>query len=245
MSNHGLGVDHNFALSSMTLAGIAVGPGTALVDEDVLRLLLLESPTGEKALQVRYDSITGVAIGAGSVIISCRGGRGLVVATKEASSFRGRLLAACRALPEVTRALRALGSRRGARGTRRDPTDKEARFFAPLIAARRSSMEARDATGVIASFDAKALSVEVTATMLEFAAELAAGNPARRRALEAELADATDNLAATLTDLEQLAAVAASDVDNLGRWRAWADSVQRVFEAADRSWVAIEPAVTR
>ena len=245
MTNHAPSRDHNFVLASTTLAGTRLGPGTALVDEDVLRVLLLDSPTGEKALQVRYESIIGVAMSDGSVVISCRDGRGLVVSTTEASFFRGRVLAACRALPEVTRALRALGSRRGARGTRRNPTDKEARFFAPLIAARRTSMDARDAVGVIASFDAKRLAQEISAMILDFAAERSAGHPARRRALEAELGDAADQLSVALNDLDRLAALATGDVDDLGRWRAWAAAVQQVFEAADRSWVAIEPIVSR
>jgi hypothetical protein len=247
MSNQALPRDHvaNFVLASVTLAGAPLGPGTALADEDVLRVLLLDAPTGEKALQMHYDSIIGVAMGDGSVVITCRDGRALVVSTKDASLFRLRVLAACRALPEVTRALRALGSRRGARGTRRSPTDKEARFFAPLIAARRASMETRDAGGVIAAFGARRLAQEIAATILDFAAVKAAGHPARRRALEAELSDATDQLSVALNDLEQLAALAVSDVDDLGRWRAWASAVQHVFEAADRSWVSIEPVLSR
>jgi hypothetical protein len=235
----------NFVLDSVTVAGNRLGPATALVDEDVLRVLLLDAPTGEKTLQVRYESIVGVATGAGSVVITSRDGRDIAASTKDASSFRLRLLAACRALPEVTRALRALGSRRGARGTRRNPTDQEASFFAPLIAARRASMEARDAGGVIAAFGAKRLAQEIAATILAFAVAQAAGHPARRRALEAELGDASDQLTLALTDLEQVAALAISDVDDLGRWRVWAAGVQRVFEAADRSWVAIEQVVSR
>lgn len=244
MSQHAASVA-NFALDTVTVAGKRLGPGTALVDEDVLRVLLLEAPTGEKTLQLRYDAIVGVGIGGGSVVITCRDGREFAASTRDAASFRLRVLAACRALPEVTRALRALGSRRGARGTRRNPTDKEARFFAPLITARRASMEARDAGGVIAAFGARRLAQDITATILDFAAEQGAGNPARRRAFEAELGDASDQLAVALTDLEQAAALAISDVDDLGRWRAWAAGVQRVFEAADRSWMTIEPVVSR
>jgi hypothetical protein len=244
MSHHTASVA-SFVLDSVTVSGKPLGLGTALVDEDVLRVLLLDAATGEKALQVRYDSIVGVAMGDGSVVITTRDGRDLAASTSEASSFRLRVLAACRALPEVTRALRALGSRRGAAGTRRNPSDKEARFFAPLITARRASMESRDAGAVIAAFGAKRLAQEIAATILDFAAAQAAGHPARRRALEAELGDATDQLTAALTDLERTAALAISDVDDLGRWRAWAAGVQRVFEAADRSWVAIEPVVSR
>jgi hypothetical protein len=235
----------NFVLTAVTISGSQVGAGTALVDEDVLRILLLDSRSGEKTLQLRYDTIIGVAMGDGSVVIICRDGKVIAVTTNEASAFRLRVLAACRALPEVTRALRALGSRRGARGTRRNPSDKESRFFAPLITARRASMETRDAGGVIAAFGAKRLASELAATILDFAAELGSGHPARRRALEAELSDAADQLSAALNDLERLAALAVSDVDDLGRWREWAASVQSVFEAADRAWMSIETVVTR
>jgi hypothetical protein len=234
-----------FALASATLGGKPLGPGTALVDEDVLRVLLLDSPTGEKTVQVRYDLIVAVRLGAGSVVVDCRDGRGLVVATEEPAAFRGRLLAACRALPEVTRALRALGSRRGLRGTRRNPSDREGRFFAPFIAARRAAMEARDASAVIASFDARQLARSVAATIMAFTDQQSAGHPARRRALEAELTDAAEELSTALTTLAALAADAAADVDDLARWRSWAAGVQSVFEAADRSWLTIEPVVER
>src|SRR5260370_95222 len=102
----------NFVLDSVTVTGKRLGPGTALVDEDVLRVLLLDALTGEKTLQMRYDAIVGVAMSNGLVVITSRDGRELTASTKDAPTFRLRVLAACRALPEVTRALRALGSRR-------------------------------------------------------------------------------------------------------------------------------------
>lgn len=235
----------SYALTMTALAGRKLGPGTALVDEDMLRVLLTDGPDGEKALQVRYESVLGVGLSDGSVMVSCRDGRALVATTPEAVSFRQALLAACRALPEVTRALRALGSRRALRGVRRSPGDREGRFFGPFIAARRASMEARDAVSVIASFDARELKRAVTASVQAFASELSNGHPARHRATEAQLADGLDPLDAALDRLEALSERAAADVDDLGRWRAWAAGVQEVFEAADRSWVEIEPVVHR
>lgn len=235
----------SFALMAVEWGGTSLGPGTALVDEDVLRILLVESPTGEKALQFRYDFIVGVSMSHGTVVLTARDGRGLEVVTTDAPSFRARLLAACRALPEVTRALRALGSRRGARGARRNPGDKEARFFAPLIRARRAAMDARSAANVVSAFDAARLAKAHADTILLFSEELSAGHPARRRALEAELSDATEQLSQALDALAELAILAASDVDDLVRWRAWATGVQSVFEAADRSWTAVEPIVSR
>jgi hypothetical protein len=232
-----------FAITAAMRGRSTLGPGTALVDEDLFRLLLLGAPSSEKSLQVKYDAIKGVATNGSSITISVQDGRDLTLTTAEATLLRARVLAACRALPEVTRALRALGSRRASRGTRRNPTDKEGRFFSPLIAARRASMDARDATSVVAAFDAKRLTREMTATIVDFAAAGGTGHPARRRALEADLSDVSEQLSVALAELDELGQQALSDVDDLTRWRSWAAAVQRVFEAADRSWAAIEPIV--
>ena len=231
----------SFALVSARLGGKPLGPATALVDEDLLRVLLLDAGAGEKAIQIRYDTIVGVALGDGSVIVSCRDGRDLVAAIDDGSELRQHLLAACRSLPEVTRALRALGSRRGVGGTRRNPGDREARFFGPFISARRASMDARDARTVISAFDPRELTRSLNATITVFARESAAGHAARQRALEAELSDGIEPLEAALARLQELADLAARDVDDLARWRAWAAGVQQVFEAADRAWVTIAP----
>jgi hypothetical protein len=235
----------SFALEKGTLGGRNLGPATALVDEDVLRVLLLDADSGEKAIQIRYESIVGVIPGDGSITVACRDGRDFIAATTEAAAFRQSVLAACRSLPEVTRALRALGSRRGAGGLRRNPGDREGRFFAPFISARRASMDAREARAVIAAFDPRELARSLNATIAVFARERAAGNGARQRALEAELSDGIEQLEAALGRLKELAEQAARDVDDLGRWRAWAAGVQQVFEAADRAWVAIEPTMER
>lgn len=235
----------SFALTAAKFGGKRLGQGTALVDEDVLRLLLLDASGGEKTLQIRYDAIAGVALRDETVVVSCRDDRSLVAATEDAAGFRQALLAACRSLPEVTRALRALGSRRGRGGARRGSSEREGRFFAPFIAARRASMDARDARTVVAAFGPRGLSRALASTITEFASELGAGRPARQRAIEAELSDAVESLEAALATLEERAALAASDVDDLDRWRSWAAGVQDVFEAADRAWVAIEPLMER
>jgi hypothetical protein len=211
----------------------------------MLRLLLVDPGGGEKAVQIRYESIVRVTVGDGVVSLSCRDGRDLTGASEVAADFRQSVLAACRSLPEVTRALRALGSRRGTGGTRRNPGEREARFFAPFISARRASMDAREARGVISAFDPRELTRSLNATITVFARERAAGHPARQRALEAELADGIEQLESALARLQELAMKASSDVDDLIRWRAWAAGVQQVFEAADRAWVTIEPTMER
>ena len=104
-------------------------------------------------------------------------------------------------------------------------------------------MDARDARSVISAFDSRELLRSLSATLTVFARESAGGMPPRQRALEAELADGVEQLEAALDRLGELAADAARDVDDLGRWRSWAAGVQRVFEAADRAWVTIEHAL--
>ncbi len=235
----------SYAVTTITVGRKKLGPATVLVDEDVLRVLLTDAGAGEKALQVRYDSISSVTSSEGSVTVECRDGRTLVAASDDASALRQALLSACRSLPEVTRALRALGSRRGIGGTRRNPGDREGRFFSPFISARRASMDARDARGVIAAFDTKELARSLQATIAVFAREGATGHPARQRALEAELADGVEALEQSLDRLRDLAAQAITDVDDLARWRSWASGVQHVFEAADRAWVSIELTMDR
>ena len=106
-------------------------------------------------------------------------------------------------------------------------------------------MDARDARGVISAFDPRELARSLNATITVFAREGAAGHPARQRALEAELSDGIEQLEFALERLQELADEAARDVDDLGRWRAWAAGVQHVFEAADRAWVEIEPTMAR
>jgi hypothetical protein len=235
----------SFAATCVEFDGVVLGSGTALIDDDILRVLLLDPSAERKSLQVSYDSIAAVTIAGDTVDISCTDGRALRVSSAEADAFRQRLLAACRALPEVTRALRALGSRRGAGGRRRDPTNDEALFFAPLIRARRHSMHARSSAGVIGAFDPLGLESELARAMVDLADRRSAGHPARRRAFESEIIDSAEELTRSLADLADLAANAAMDVDDLGRWRKWASGVQRVFEAADRSWLAIEQIVSR
>lgn len=104
-------------------------------------------------------------------------------------------------------------------------------------------MDARDGKAVISAFDPRELARSLNATITVFAREGAAGHPARQRALEAELSDGIEQLEFALERLQELADEAARNVDDLGRWRAWADGVQQVFEAADKAWVVIEPTI--
>ena len=138
-------------------------------------------------------------------------------------------------LPEVTRGLRALGTLRGGWA------DAHARFFAPLLQARRRLEGDEPMDWKVAGFDAALLAERVRATLAAIAQERFPQRPPHRRALEAGLLDASDPL---LRQLERVAdaARAVHETDDPRRfvaWRSWAGELRLLFIHADRSWSAI------
>lgn len=135
-------------------------------------------------------------------------------------------------LPEVARGLRALGSRDGRFG------DTHARFFTPLLQARRRLEGDEPMDWKVAGFDAAVLEERLRATLATVALEHHGERAPHRRALEARLLDASEPL------LQQLARVAEAarvvhEVDDAQRfvaWRSWAAQVRLLFVHADRSW---------
>lgn len=145
-------------------------------------------------------------------------------------------------LPEFTRALRALGSRRGRRGGRAAGADQQARFFAPLVDARSAAAAANDAAGIVAAFDAAALRAAFRATLDAFARDRYPEYAPARRALEAELFDVAEPLFASLDEVHALQAgkTALEPPDALA---TWSREIQRLFECADRVWVLLDEAL--
>ncbi|MDQ3948878.1 MAG: hypothetical protein M3282_00895, partial [Gemmatimonadota bacterium] len=78
-------------------------------------------------------------------------------------------------LPELTLALRTLGSRRRRRGH----GNEQERFFAPLLEARRAAARAADVEAAVTSFDAARLNTSFDKAIRALAADRAAsGRPA-------------------------------------------------------------------
>jgi hypothetical protein len=145
-------------------------------------------------------------------------------------------------LPELTLALRTLGSRRRRRGEGRE----HERFFAPLLEARRGAARASDVETAVTAFDARRLSAAFDKTLRAIAADHAASaRPASRRALEARLQERIQPLREAVVELGTLAdALLIADGDSRAdAWRQWADQLQRVFACADRCWPAIDAAL--
>ncbi len=140
-------------------------------------------------------------------------------------------------LPELTRGLRhfatpsALGS-------------DHAVYFAPLLAARKSSFEAALWTGRLTAFDAHRLRGSWQEMIGALAASRFPRAGADRRALTAELEDCTAPVLAALDGVERAASHVRTAADDAARslvWEAWVAAVRALFVAADDGWGASVP----
>jgi len=150
-----------------------------------------------------------------------------------------QIIAAALTLPELTRTMHSLGSRRGRPGADHD------RFFGALLHARRQAEGFVEPDSRLAAFDSRRLSEGMSSLLGELASERYPDSAPDRRALEAELLEYAERLFAALDALNDAAArvrESGNDV-RLARWRDWTLTVQRVFEEADRCWVAALPAL--
>lgn len=145
-------------------------------------------------------------------------------------------------LPELTLALRALGSRRRRRGE----GNEQERFFAPLLEARRAAVRAADVEGAVTAFDPARLNTSFDKTIRALAADRAAsGRPAARRALEARLQERLEPLRRALSALGECAdaLLIADESARPDAWRRWADQLRAVFACADACWPGLDAAL--
>ena len=171
-----------------------LGAGSAAVDDDALTIVIRGS-NGERPIKVPLAMLDGAVLSraADELSIALRDGTRITLVSAGSRQLREDLFVQCRALPELTRALRSLGSRRGQSARASSPADQQ-RFFAPLLQARRAAGMAASPSAVIAAFDAAALSTTYSQTLREFSKERIAEAGPARRALEAELSDLAEPL---------------------------------------------------
>ena len=219
-----------------TLRGVPIDAEGAvrLVDDAV------SIQTEQREISTRVDRLDGVVweapvlrLHVGRDVVELSGHLGL-------QPLGGQIIATALALPEFTRTMRGLGTRRGHLGGDHD------RFFSGLLAARRAAEGFVEAESRLAAFDPRRLSQALTTLLGELAAERYPESAPDRRALEAELMEHAERLQAALIALGEAAdAVRASaSAARLARWRAWTWAAQRVFDEADRCWIAVLPALT-
>ncbi len=139
------------------------------------------------------------------------------------------------AIPELTRALHALGSRRGLPGASHDA------WFAPLLSARRTLEGISDPLRQVALLDAPALSSSMTAVIAQLAAIQAPTDAPAQRAIEAMLEEAAEPMFEAIARMAIAAdALRGGALDTrLADWRRWMDAVRGVFVATDESWRVI------
>jgi hypothetical protein len=210
-------------------------PGVLRLFPDTLEVALGE----EDGMVISYDALSGAGWSTGRLTIHGRPGS-LSLESDDGmdQAWVGLTSCACR-LPEFTRGLRALGSRRGG------DHDAQARFFAPLLHARRRLEEEPDPGKRVAAFDAGTLRGRLDQALRTFAAESYPRSAPDRRALQAELLDLAEPLFSRLSALEK-AALRWHDADESRRfdlWREWVSMVGRVFADADRSWARAAPLI--
>lgn len=210
---------------------------TVVVEEDAIVLL---GAREERAARVPLSSIRAVSAEGERVTLTLAGNSTIVLLSDAPDELQNLLLAACRALPELTRGLRGLGSQRRARNSRPTGADEQHRFFATLLDARREAADAPTPGAVVSAFDAQRMRRSLDAALHAFAQARAPENPPARRALEAELSDAAEPFVDALDALDGAARDARSALDDVVRWRAWAETLMAAFEAADRAWMAVD-----
>ena len=141
-------------------------------------------------------------------------------------------------LPELTRALRALGSsRRGG--------SSQLLLFGPLLEARRRAADARSVHARVRAFSAADLNRALERAIERIVADWPDARPPARRALRHELVERVKPYSAALRELDDVAsgAIGADENSQLSAWRVWTRQLVAVFEAADRTWLAIRPVV--
>ncbi len=216
-----------------SVAGVDIGgPATLAVLDDGVELA---SPDGE--IVISPVALEGIAYRNARLTIFL--GRGDVVhadGTPRLAAVAREIATQVCTVPELTRPLRSLGSRRAQLGTEHD------RFFAPLLAARRRGERATDLRARLRAFDAPVIASALDEAIADFAKDRFPRSGPDRRALEAELLEMAVPLRTALDALEVYATRASdsslADDTAFVRWRSWCGAVQEVFERADRCWIA-------
>ncbi|MGZ8377470.1 MAG: M14 family metallopeptidase [Gemmatirosa sp.] len=219
-------------------------PGSAHLDADRLTVTVPEA----RDLVLSVARLDGLRVHDAEIACFVAGGDALELTLQaggDAHAFRAlgaALRARAYALPEVTRALRAYGSRRGSPGSDHD------RFFAALVDPLRAARDHVARGGAepwtaAAHADGAAMATAMHAAMSTLASERFPQHPPERRALEAELHDLVEPVGEALQALTERAVAlhdAADDV-RLLRWREWGASLGEAFARADRAWLAALP----
>lgn len=204
-----------------SLAGAAPGPAKLTLGD------ALSIETHLATFQLPYEALTSCRTD-GALLLLVAGDRGdIELTSREAAGLAAALANRSCTLPELTLAMRALGTRHGG------PAGEHDQFFKPLIQARAAAERARDAPSRMKAFDARALEESLQAMISGIATQRNPKSQPHRRAMEAQLLEFAEPLLAVLRRLEPLE---LGDEDVVAAWCSWSSSVRAVFTEADRFW---------
>ena len=218
-----------------------LGDSIVVVDDHAVVVSIPETGN-EQPLRIPLSTIQSVSSTEEEIELLLRDGTKVFFIANTPPPLRDEILLRCRAIPELTAALRAFGSRRGHKSVRIHAATDQQRFFAPLLDARRQAVAAKTPGAAMAAFDATALTTAFDTALRELAAQRYGENAPARRALEAELIDLAEPLHGALDRLKDAAKKAAASED-LRVWRAWTRQLHATFEAADRVWISMDAAL--
>ncbi|MDX2184867.1 MAG: hypothetical protein SFW08_12900 [Gemmatimonadaceae bacterium] len=209
-------------------------------------LVLLESSfrirVGTGDIVLAYDALDSASVDQGALVLAGRDGAALrVTGLADAEATAQVIAELAETVPEVTRGLRGFASVKASAGSDHDV------YFAPLVAARREAHAAPDAPRRAQAFAAASVGEALTTAADELAQRRfpLESDVADRRALRAEIDEQLLAVRRELSALE-LAADAwrgASPSARLRAWRGWCAQLVRVWEAADRGWLTLLPAL--
>ncbi len=199
--------------------------------------VVIRRDDGVELRAFRAEDVAEVVRAGDRVTVALARGKPVVFAGPHAAELDARIVAACVRLPELTRALRSLGSTRAgsnAAGQRE--------FFSPLLDARRRAEDSVGRADVVAAFDPDRLARGFERYLAEAVGHTADPRPAARRALAAYADDLAAPLREALDDVRRTRVAAAAPPDDacVASWRRWSAALRRLFEAADRCWVALD-----
>jgi hypothetical protein len=192
---------------------------------------------GERSTEITFQSLAGITLHDQTLLLQSVAGKRVELRGGDVARWHSEILDHVCTMREVTRPLRTLGTRRGQPGADHDT------FFAPLLAARRRAEEAGAPEARVKAFDASALTQAMERCIHGFATERHPVQASERRALTETLLETAAPFFAALLLLRESADAAVNPDPALRftSWRAWLDSLDAVFAAADRTWAAMLP----
>ncbi|HEX8724092.1 MAG TPA: hypothetical protein VF737_01730 [Gemmatimonadaceae bacterium] len=201
--------------------------------------LLIEGAGRATVHDVHVDDIVEVVRRGTRIDVARQRESPLALECERAEPLDAALIAACCTIPELTRALRSLGSSHVRAGG-----SAQREFFAPLLEARRRAEESVGRPGIVRAFDPDRLNRALDGYLAQLAARHSDPRPAARRAFAAQAEEAAEPLRAAIAEVGRTAPAAAGPPDDarVASWRRWSGALRALFAAADRCWEKLQPA---